>query len=115
MDHLNRASQDYFRRNKFKVISSVCPTGDARTAALDKMKAEFGLLDVWLKSAGEGQGPFMTGKEVSYLDFCVASPVLWMKRIYGEDSVEWEALKSWHGGRWASLLQALTPYEIYPE
>ena len=115
MEHLNKASEEYFRRNKFKVISPLCPAGDPRTAALEKMKTEFGLLDAWLKSAGEGHGPFVTGKEVSYLDFCVSTPVLWMKRIYGEDSVEWEALKSWHGGRWESLLQALQAYEIYPE
>jgi len=115
MEHLNEPNKEYYLRNNFKGTLPVCPVGDVRTAALEKIKADFGLLDAWFTSAGEGEGPFVTGKEVSFLDFCVATPVLCMKKLYGEDSVEWEAFKSMHEGRWESLLQALKPYETYPE
>lgn len=52
------------------------------------------------------------GDTVSWGDFAVASYLLWVRIVWGEESHEWKDVSLMNGGRWADLVNALHKYEV---
>lgn len=66
------------------------------------------IIDQWYSKT---EGAFLMGDTVSWSDFVIASCLIWPRRIFGEDSGEWQSILSWHEGRWAGLMGGLQKYE----
>ncbi|KAF8997753.1 hypothetical protein BDQ17DRAFT_1400984 [Cyathus striatus] len=112
---LNPASREYFKRTRarlFKVdnLEDMRPKGDeAFQESLKKLEDGLGRIYGWIYSVGDE--PFIGGNSPIFADFIVASALVTVKYTWGEDSVEWKALRSWHGGRWEKLVDDLKEYE----
>jgi len=100
---LNEASQPYFRETREKILGmkleEMSPTKEAVNDALATSK---GHLDKFMKNF-PGDGPFLYGEEVTYLDMILTSIFSWMKCI-SEDEL-WAGAKEWDGGRWKRVLE----------
>ncbi|KZT33384.1 hypothetical protein SISSUDRAFT_993108 [Sistotremastrum suecicum HHB10207 ss-3] len=107
---LSDASIPYFvetREKAFgKPIDAFCPPGPERDAALAAMQEGLGKVAELLDKNGDGgEKLFCTGDEPVYADLVFASSLIWIK-IVAEEEV-WSKVKSWHGGRWERLLDAV--------
>ncbi|KAG6840693.1 hypothetical protein C0991_005052 [Blastosporella zonata] len=109
-EFLNPPSQAHFQKHKYAGISYDPPTGDAQEAGWKKVEADFGLLAGWLDK-GEADGPYILGANISFLDFAVAGYLIWMRIVWGENSQEWQNIKTWHSGKWDAFLKRLEKYE----
>ncbi|KAG8688987.1 hypothetical protein FRC11_004359 [Ceratobasidium sp. 423] len=49
------------------------------------------------------EGPFVTGKQVSFTDFVIGGIFFFLRRVEGGDMSMWNAMAEWQGGRWAHL------------
>ena len=111
---LNPESQEYFRRTREvtfgRMLEDVVPKGEEREVKWGKVREEFGRIDGWYQ-AGREDGMFVLGDRICFADFVHASFLLWMKKIWGEESMEWKDVKTWHGGRLVALVDALAKYE----
>ncbi|KAF8074134.1 hypothetical protein FPV67DRAFT_788840 [Lyophyllum atratum] len=111
---LNPASEEYFRRTREQVfgkkMEDIPPTGSARDEEWAKVKAGFDTVNGWLEK-GKANGPYFLGKEPAFVDFVVASFILWFKKIWGADSSQWKDIMSWNEGRWESFMNGLEKYE----
>ena len=86
------------------------PKDEEREVKWGKVREEFGRIDGWYQ-AGREDGMFVLGDRICFADFVHASFLLWIKKIWGEESAEWKDVKTWHGGRLAALVDALAKYE----
>ncbi|KAJ1304028.1 hypothetical protein OPQ81_008436 [Rhizoctonia solani] len=66
---------------------------------------------VQLNDGTENEGPFITGKIVSFLDFALGGLYYWIKNIEGEDSTRLKELLEWEDGRWGKHYQAIREIE----
>ena len=111
---LNPQSQEYFRRTKAqsygKAMEDIAPQGDAAIAEWAQFRDGLGKVDAWYAKNG-GQGPFLLGETLSWGDISVASYIIWLRVVWGEDSRQWKDISSWHNGRWAAIIEALKKYE----
>ncbi|EPQ57497.1 hypothetical protein GLOTRDRAFT_74336 [Gloeophyllum trabeum ATCC 11539] len=108
-EFLNPPSQEYFIRTREAVwgkLDDVCPPGPKREQQMKAAKAGFDIVNGWYAKAGEDK-LYLMGDTPSWADIIVAAYTLSIKRIHGENSDEWRQLSSWHGGRWAKLVDAL--------
>ncbi|TEB33646.1 hypothetical protein FA13DRAFT_1754142 [Coprinellus micaceus] len=62
--------------------------------------------------ASADEGPFLTGKDITYADISVGGALIWARRVLGDHEEPWEVLKGWNGGRWLKLYEALQPYAV---
>lgn len=76
----------------------------------EKIQKWFEKMDGWYEEAGKGL--FVMGEEISLADVCVASYLMWMKRIFGEESEEWKEMMGWNAGRWARLVDQFKKFEM---
>ena len=76
----------------------------------EKIQKWFEKMDAWYEEAGKGL--FVMGEEISLADVCVASYLMWMKRIFGEESEEWKEMMGWNTGRWARLVDQFKKFEM---
>ena len=86
-------------------------TEDFTLAALEAAFATFGR---WMDGCGDGRRFFM-GEEMCYADVTVASFLIWIRVLYGEESEEWKRMEAWDKGRWARLLAAMEKYSAVDE
>ncbi|KAG5652519.1 hypothetical protein H0H81_004750 [Sphagnurus paluster] len=111
---LNPASEGFFRSTREetfgRTLEQIAPTGAAGEEQWAKLKEGLGVVHGWLEK-GKADGPFVLGQEPAFVDFFLASYIQWLKVIWGEDSVEWKDISSWHDGRWVALVKALEKYE----
>ncbi|KAJ1307255.1 hypothetical protein OPQ81_001368 [Rhizoctonia solani] len=49
------------------------------------------------------EGPFVTGKQVSFTDFAIGGIISFVRRVEGGEMWMWKAIAGWQGGRWARL------------
>ncbi|KDQ33913.1 hypothetical protein PLEOSDRAFT_1061513 [Pleurotus ostreatus PC15] len=109
---LNPRSEEYFRRTREqmfgKKMEELTPVGDARVAEWGKYRDGLGKIDGWIKKSG---GPFVMGDTISFADVTIASFLVWLKIMFGEDSQEWKDIASWHDGRWDALIKAFAKYQ----
>ncbi|KAI0882882.1 uncharacterized protein GGS22DRAFT_41983 [Annulohypoxylon maeteangense] len=52
------------------------------------------------------EGPFIGGKEPDYADFIVGGWLMMLSQVVAE----WKEIRTWHGGVWGRLHDALEPY-----
>jgi len=77
------------------------------------VKAAFGALDQRLGSEEEKE--WYLGDSVSFVDLVVASYLIWIKKVFGEESREWKDIKSWSNGRWERFDQRFAKYQVVEE
>ncbi|KAK2589556.1 hypothetical protein QQS21_012769 [Conoideocrella luteorostrata] len=81
-------------------------TGDAREKVKDSFRDTLGdLAKLFLKDTS---GPFLLGQQVSYADFIVGGWLRQARVTFPE--TEWHEVKSWHGGVFGRLYDALQVY-----
>jgi glutathione S-transferase len=111
---LNPHSQQYFRPTREimlgKRLEDAVPKGKDREEQWAKLKEGYGDIDAWLQQ-GKEDGPYFLGNTNSFIDFVVASYLLWVKKVCGEDGPEWNDVKTWNDGRWIKFLGGLAKYE----
>ncbi|KAG8688986.1 hypothetical protein FRC11_004358 [Ceratobasidium sp. 423] len=49
------------------------------------------------------EGPFVTGKKISFTDFAIGGIISFVRRVEGGEMRMWKAIAEWQGGRWARL------------
>ncbi|KAJ2929145.1 hypothetical protein H1R20_g7945, partial [Candolleomyces eurysporus] len=116
-------SREYFRRTREpyfggKKLEDVIPKGEAKVVALKKVEDVFGVFAGWYNtnpyeesSELAGGHPWLMGTEPSYPDLILAGYVMWMKKVWGEDSEEWKEASSWNGRKWERLLDGCRTFE----
>jgi len=111
---LNEHSQGYFRRTREvafgRTMETMVPTGADRDEEWGKIKAAFDKFDQWLQTS-RTDGPYFVGKDQGFADFVLASFILWMKLIWGEQSAEWKDVATWNEGRWVKYLDSVQKYQ----
>ncbi|KJA24471.1 hypothetical protein HYPSUDRAFT_38907 [Hypholoma sublateritium FD-334 SS-4] len=109
-DKMNPRSADYYRVKRVEALLKVFQVGDTlpREVYWTQYRDGLGEVDKWYSKI---DGPFLMGNTVSWGDFVVGSCIIWLRVIWGEESQEWKDITSWHGGRWANLINALQKYE----
>ncbi|PPQ66398.1 hypothetical protein CVT26_011267 [Gymnopilus dilepis] len=90
-------------------IDKILPHGEEAKEVWAKVQAAWGKADEWYALNG-GRGVFLMGEKPCFADLLVASFLIWVKTIYGEDDQKWKDLASWNGGRWKRLLDGLEKY-----
>jgi glutathione S-transferase len=112
---LNTSSQEYFRIHKEKAfgktLEALLPTGDAKDAEWTKVKKAFDTVDGWLQKA-KVDGPWFLGEQHSFVDFVVGARLMWLRRVFGEDSQEWADIKTWNEGRWLAFVEGIKKHEV---
>ncbi|KAF9464064.1 hypothetical protein BDZ94DRAFT_1289576 [Collybia nuda] len=109
---INPRSQAFFRTKEAFIgmtIEEFCPSGKRREEEWAKLKKEFSIIASRLPRK---QGLYIMGSEICYLDFMVASHLISMKKLFGENSSEWNDIKTWDSGRWGKILKSVEKYEI---
>jgi glutathione S-transferase len=112
---LNEASRPYFRRTREafvgKKLEEFSPIGPERDRHWRGIKDGVDVVDGWLaKDSEEGQA-YIFGDAPGYADIILASRLMWMKVVFGEDSELWKDVCSWNGGRWERILKSMEKYE----
>ncbi|CAA7270675.1 unnamed protein product [Cyclocybe aegerita] len=91
-------------------LEDILPVGEARVREWERFKNDVGDIASWYDKNGS-KGPFVLGEAPSWADFVVASYLVWLRVIWGEESEEWKDLEAWHNGRWKNLFIAIRKYE----
>ncbi|KAF7322483.1 hypothetical protein HMN09_00026700 [Mycena chlorophos] len=110
----NPPSADYFRREREPKLGMTLeeylppPGSEYEKTQWAKVKASFGTIDGWI-AAGGPENAFFGGHGPNYADFYVAAVLVWLSVVVSQD--KWADMKTWHGGRWAKLLDSLKEYE----
>ncbi|KAJ3528549.1 hypothetical protein NMY22_g9366 [Coprinellus aureogranulatus] len=58
------------------------------------------------------EGPYLTGKNLTYADLSAGGALIWARRILGDHEEPWNRLKGWSEGRWLRLYEALQEYAV---
>ncbi|KAF9468314.1 hypothetical protein BDZ94DRAFT_779175 [Collybia nuda] len=110
---LSPVSKPFFRKTKEAALGitldDLSPKGKRRKEEWVKVRERYNNLINQLPCQN---GPYILGREVSFLDFIVASHVLAIKRLLGENSMEWNEMKTWNRGRWVTICNSVKKYEI---
>jgi hypothetical protein len=106
--------EEYFRRTREKsfgkAMEDIVPKGKVAVAEWAKFKDGMRKVDVW-HAKNSGKGLFLPGETPSWVDIVIASYLVWMRIVWGEDNQKWKDISSWNNGRWAGLVEALRDYE----
>ncbi|KAI1413676.1 hypothetical protein F5Y13DRAFT_160849 [Hypoxylon sp. FL1857] len=80
--------------------------GEAREKMIESLRIMLGdLAKIFTKDTS---GPFILGKQASHADFIVGG---WLYMMHGTlPDNEWQEVRSWHGGIFASLFDSLQKY-----
>lgn len=88
-------------------MENLAPTGEEDVVQWKKLKDGFEKIDGWIRANGEGSR-YVMGDNPCYADLWIAAYALWIKLVLPK---KWDDVKSWHGGRWAKLVQEMEKYE----
>ena len=98
---------------EFRIAEDMTRDPDAVVEQWKKIQAGFDLVSSWCDVGHQDiNGPFITGDTPTYGDVVIASGLVWVKIVAGEESEEWKKIKGWNGGRWGRLSEAFEKYEI---
>ncbi|KAJ8517428.1 hypothetical protein ONZ45_g5389 [Pleurotus djamor] len=104
-------SEAYFRSTREQAyqttMEKLVPSGEKRDIEWGKYRDGLGKVDSWISKS---RGTFAMGDTITFADISVASFIIWLRVIWGEDSEQWKDIKSWHNGRWERLLDGLSKY-----
>lgn len=111
-NNLNPVSAEYFRKTREaalgKALEDVFPAGEEGEKLWKEVEEGHNKIASWFK---DSSGPFVMGDIVSYADIELASRLMTVKILLGEDSEGWVRIKRWNGGRWVEHLKAMEKYE----
>ena len=101
---LNKPSQE-----AWATYGQDCPfPGDSELSTVLKEAEEgFGKVAAWYEEGSVLLG----GREPIFLDTLIAGWLYNLRWANGADSIAWNAVQQWHGGRWAALLERMKQYE----
>lgn len=106
---LHPVSEVFYREKITRpFVSGVSEDETSKNVRWDQFREGLGEVDTWYSKTA---GSFLMGDTVSWGDIVVASSLIWIRILWGEESKEWKMITSWHGGRWAGLLNAVSKYE----
>lgn len=91
-------------------MEDVIPRGEAGVKAWKQLEDNLTVVAGWLKANDGETGPFVMKNTISFADCVVAAYTYWIKLVFGEDSKEWNDVKSWNEGRWEKALEAMKDY-----
>ncbi|KAH6904516.1 hypothetical protein BKA70DRAFT_1154146 [Coprinopsis sp. MPI-PUGE-AT-0042] len=60
---------------------------------------------------GDGKVTWCFGDAISFADFALASALIWVRVVLGEESEEWKAVIEWDGGKWKRFMARLEAYQ----
>ena len=111
---LNPRSAEYFRRTRERwynaKMEEFAPEGSEKRAKHWKaVEDALHMFKGWLEADGTKK-LFFTGDKIAYADITVASFLLWIKVVCGEDSKEWKDVMQWDGGHWAKFMGEFDKY-----
>lgn len=99
-----QSQAEFCRRAGKEKWDDLNPQGEARQALLSGFEAALGeLAKVYVR---RDQGPFLEGATITYADLIVGGWLYMMSVTLPE----WETMRSWQGGHWARLHDALAKY-----
>ncbi|KAI1790148.1 hypothetical protein LXA43DRAFT_1074928 [Ganoderma leucocontextum] len=112
---LRAKSAKYFRKTREAAyggrLEEWAPVGsEKRQRHWKGIEQAFDTFKQWLGADGREELFFM-GDRISYADITVASFLLWIKIVLGEDSKEWQDVLRWNEGHWARFMEAFRKYE----
>ncbi|TBU48540.1 hypothetical protein BD309DRAFT_853559 [Dichomitus squalens] len=113
---LNPRSAEYFRRTREAMdgekLEDWTPAGsEKRERHWRGVERALDTFAEWLGTYGNREKLFFTGVDISYADITVASFLIWIERVLGKDSKEWQDVLRWNNGRWARFMDAFRKYE----
>jgi glutathione S-transferase len=91
-------------------MEDLAPKGEAAVAQWARFREGFGKVGTWYAKNG-GEGPFLLGEKPSWGDIVIASYLVLLRIVWGEESQEWKDISAWNNGRWAGIVEALKKYE----
>ncbi|KAF7800305.1 hypothetical protein EIP86_011554 [Pleurotus ostreatoroseus] len=101
-------SKEYFLRTREKTfgkpLDQVC-VGAEREAKFEAMEKGLDKIAAWMRTNGPGKGDLLLGDKVSYVDIQIVSILIWGKIVLGESDPDWKRVASWHGGKWARMVE----------
>lgn len=113
---LNPRSQEYFRRTREsptrfgKRLEDLSPVGAQRDADWKGVREGYGHVDGWMKKNRNGT-KYVMGDSISYADVTIASLLVFLRLLWGEQSEEWGQVRTWQEGRWAEMSDEFKRYE----
>ncbi|KAI0404017.1 hypothetical protein F4802DRAFT_569423 [Xylaria palmicola] len=94
---------EFCRRAGVGTWEELITTGAQRKAIVGAFQARLGETAKLFRFA---EGPFLGGREADYADILIGGWLMFMSHA----SPEWEEIRTWHGGIWGRLHDALEPY-----
>lgn len=105
-------SEQHFRRTRelrFGKLEDWSPPGPVRDGHMKELQEAYARVAQWFEGDGIPK-EFVTGKEMCYADLILAAWTMPIKQLMGEDSKEWQAIRTWDGGRWERLVNVAAKY-----
>ena len=99
----DRGCEYFCRTRKVDVakLSERIEAGAKKWGDIHELWDEFGKqLEV---NVGIAEGPFVMGKQISFIDFAIGGMFHWIRRAEGGEMLWWKGMAQWQGGRWARL------------
>ncbi len=94
---------EFCRRIGAKSWDALIVRGEERRKAVSAFQAALGEAAKYFRFY---DGPFIGGKEADYADIIIGG---WLM-LLSQTVAEWEEIRTWHGGVWGKLHDALEPY-----
>ncbi|KAI0675750.1 hypothetical protein C8Q78DRAFT_964604 [Trametes maxima] len=115
--NLHPLSEGFFRPAReavFGKLEEMAPPGPKREEHWNGIREGMGTVAQWLDAEGTGKA-FFLGDRIAFADVTVASWLLWIRVLLGEDSKEWGNIARWDEGRWAKFMHFFRPFETVDE
>lgn len=90
-------------------LENLSPEGPKRIEGFKDAKARLDVLSNSLDKIGPNNLWVMGGNTPSFADFVLGSHMWFLKLLITKE--EWDDVKRWNSGRWASLVEALEKWE----
>ncbi|KAJ7589250.1 hypothetical protein C8J56DRAFT_938028, partial [Mycena floridula] len=107
---LNPASQEYFytaREIEFgKPLKELYPAPEREAEEWKSVEKAFTKISQWF----EKDSLYIMGTGPTFGDFMLAGYMMWIKKLWGDDSMQWKSMSTLNDGRWARLVAAMDKY-----
>ena len=108
---LNPPSAEYFRKTREIAFGKKLEElgSESDWVALEE---GLGRVKTCLDANGKGKDLLAMGDRITQSDVILASILIWVRRVAGEDSEDWKRIAAFHDGKWAMFLQQFSSYEF---
>ena len=107
---LNPPSQEYFRRTREASFGKRLEDigGEEYWQALE---SGLGRIKESLEENGNAKDLLFAGNRITFADIQLASVLVWLRVVCGDDSEDWQRLGSIHDGKWARFMEQFAKFE----